>query len=479
LYFFNRLRGMKWSTAGAWALVLIGVISWFDSHAQRFACIGDFGLAGTPERDVATLVAGWNPEFIITMGDNNYEWGEAGTIDQNIGQYYHNYIYPYAGSYGAASPGSTNRFFPCLGNHDWATANAQGYLNFFALPGNERYYEFTRGNVQFFVVDSDAHEPDGVSSTSAQAQWLQQRLAAATKPWKVVYFHHAPYSSGQYGNIPMMQWPFKAWGASLVMAGHNHHYERLVVDGLPYIVNGLGGRSLYGIGQPGPYTQALYAADYGAMLLNASANSLSMQFYTRSGQLIDSHTLLRGAPLPVTLTAFQARRQGAAAVLSWSTAQEQHSRGFGVEVSVDGLSYQQIGFVPSPTSSSTTPRRYAFTDETPGKLGLRYYRLRQDDEQGPPAYFGPVPVQFEALPVALSTYPNPFEQELAVDITAATAGTATLTLTDDLGRVVWQAEQPVLPGPNHLVVLPRLAPGLYLATVQVNGQRRVQRLARR
>ncbi|WP_165903652.1 metallophosphoesterase family protein [Hymenobacter gummosus] len=470
---------MKWSTAAVCGLMMVSGGGGFAARAQRFACIGDFGLAGAPEREVATMVAGWNPEFIITMGDNNYEWGEASTIDQNIGQYYHQFIYPYSGGYGAASPGHENRFFPCLGNHDWATANAQGYLSFFALPGNERYYDFVRGNVHFFVLDSDAHEPDGVSSTSAQAQWLQQRLAASTKPWKIVYFHHAPYSSGQYGNIATMQWPFKAWGASLVMAGHNHHYERLTVDGLPYIVNGLGGRSLYGIGQPGPYTQALYAADYGAMLLNASATTLSMQFYTRTGQLIDAHTLLRAAPLPVTLTALAARREGAAAVLTWTTAQEQHCRGFGVEVSADGRSFREIGFVASPTPTSTTPRRYSFTDAAPGKLGLRYYRLRQDDEQGPPAYFGPVPVRFEALPLALSTYPNPFEQELAVDITAAGAATATLTLTDDLGRVVWQAEQPVQPGPNHLVLLPRLAAGLYLATVQVGGQRLQQRLARR
>src|SRR5262245_59291227 len=83
----------------------------------RFAVIGDFGLAGQPEADVANLVKNWNPSFILTIGDNNYELGEASTIDANIGQYYHDYISPYTGSYGSGSA-SGNRFFPTLGNHD-------------------------------------------------------------------------------------------------------------------------------------------------------------------------------------------------------------------------------------------------------------------------------------------------------------------------------------------------------------------------
>ena len=61
-----------------------------------FAVIGDFGLAGNNELEVANLVKSWNPDFIITTGDNNYELGESSTIDANIGQYYHDYIYPYS-----------------------------------------------------------------------------------------------------------------------------------------------------------------------------------------------------------------------------------------------------------------------------------------------------------------------------------------------------------------------------------------------
>ena len=74
-------------------LVLLGLAR-APAHAQsvRFAVIGDYGGATQAELDVANMVHRWNPAFIITVGDNNYEYGEASTIDQNIGQYYHDYI---------------------------------------------------------------------------------------------------------------------------------------------------------------------------------------------------------------------------------------------------------------------------------------------------------------------------------------------------------------------------------------------------
>jgi hypothetical protein len=260
--------------------------------AQRFAAIGDYGFAGDAERDVARLVKSWNPEFIITLGDNNYDSGEARTIDANIGQYYHDFISPYAGTYGPGAP--ENRFFPSLGNHDIYTRHGRAYLDYFALPGKERYYEFVRGQVHFFVLNSNPFESDGIRATSRQARWLREQMAASTSPWKVVYFHHAAYSSGSHGSDEALRWPFKEWGASLVLAGHDHHYERLIVDGLTYCVNGLGGRSLYGLTTPVEGSQVRFNADYGAQLFDASADSLRLQFYTRAGQLIDSFTLRPG-----------------------------------------------------------------------------------------------------------------------------------------------------------------------------------------
>jgi hypothetical protein len=251
--------------------------------------VGDYGVDTADEGDVAALIESWNPEFVLTTGDNNYPDGAANTIDANIGQYYSDFIFPYSGAYGSSA--TTNRFFPSLGNHDWVTAGAAPYLDYFTLPGNERYYRFTWGPVEFFAIDSDINEPDGTSAASVQGAWLQSALASSTADWQVVYFHHPAYSSGTHGSSPYMRWPFAAWGADAVLAGHDHVYERLTIDGIPYFVNGLGGQTIYSFGTPLSGSQARYSSDFGAMRVEATPGWLRFEFYARSGALIDSFLL--------------------------------------------------------------------------------------------------------------------------------------------------------------------------------------------
>lgn len=261
-----------------------------EPEVVRFAVIGDYGLAGDPLARVADLVKSWQPDFIVTTGDNNYPSGAAETIDENIGQYFHEYIYPYTGSYGAGA--EINRFFPILGNHDVDTADGQAYFDYFTLPGNERYYDFTWGAVHFFALNSDWREPDGIGRSSVQAAWLQEGLAASTSPWKLVFLHTPPYSSAIQGSHAAVQWPFKEWGATAVLAGHDHVYERLEVDGLPYITNGLGGGPRYEFTQNIlPESKVRYRDSRGAMLVEASQTSLWFRFITVDGVEIDSYLL--------------------------------------------------------------------------------------------------------------------------------------------------------------------------------------------
>jgi len=261
----------------------------------RFAVIGDYGLAGDNERDVANQVISWVPDFIITTGDNNYPDGEASTIDVNIGQYYHAYIAPYPGDYGSGA--ETNRFFPTLGNHDQRAINCSDggctgpYFDYFSLPGNERYYDFVWGPVHFFAINSVAEEPDGRTNGSNQANWLQSKLAASTATWKLVYMHHPPFSSGPHGPETDLQWDYQNWGASAVLAGHDHTYERILINEFPYFVNGLGGKSIYGFGTPVSGSQVRYNGDYGALLVEADQSQITFQFITQGGDIIDTHTL--------------------------------------------------------------------------------------------------------------------------------------------------------------------------------------------
>lgn len=275
-----------------------------SATSVRFAVIGDYGLAGPAELDVANVVKSWNPDFIITVGDNNYQLGAQTTIDANIGQYYSAYIYPYTGTYGTSS--APNRFFPTLGNHDWYTSGATPYRNYFTLPNNERYYDFVRGPVHFFALDSDSNEPDGRTSLSTQASWLRYKMLTACEQYKIVYLHHAPYSSAKHGSNTTLQWNYASWGATAVLAGHDHTYERIIQNGIPYFVNGLGGADIYTFTTPIAGSVVRYDDDWGAMRVDADDASITFSFINRSGTLIDTQTISATAitcisPIPIFL----------------------------------------------------------------------------------------------------------------------------------------------------------------------------------
>ncbi|MGA9398226.1 MAG: metallophosphoesterase [Anaerolineaceae bacterium] len=262
----------------------------------RFAVIGDYGIAGDDLRQVANMVVSWTPDLIITTGDNNYPEGSPDTIDENIGQYFHEFIASYRGDFGTGA--DINRFFPSLGNHDWITSHAQPYLDYFTLPGNERYYDFIRGDVHFFALDSDTQEPDGVGRSSKQAQWLQTSLAVSTSPWNVVFTHYPPYSSGYHGSTDWMLWPYKQWGASIVLAGHDHDYERLIVDDFPYLVIGLSGNGSYPFVVPLPGSQLRHSYDQCAILAVATAKYLGFELICVPDILVDSFMLQKTIQQP-------------------------------------------------------------------------------------------------------------------------------------------------------------------------------------
>lgn len=262
-------------------------------NSIRFAVIGDFGTVNYFSQRVADMVTSWIPDFIVTVGDNNYPSGEEETIDENIGQLYGNYIGNYDGDYGDGSV--LNNFYPALGNHDWRTDSGNPYFEYFTLPGNERYYDFIRGSVHFFILDSHRLEPDGTDDESIQAQWLQSVLTASPTPFQVVIAHHPPYSSSIDSEIPHLRWPFAEWGADIVLSGHAHHYERFEHDGIPYIVNGSGGHMpLYEFQDTladGSIVQD--NCNFGAIQVDADDNTMTMRFIsvTVEGYILDQITI--------------------------------------------------------------------------------------------------------------------------------------------------------------------------------------------
>ncbi len=270
----------------------------------QFAVIGDFGDASQAEADVAGMINGWSPDLVITTGDNRY--GNT-TYENTVGQFFCDFLTDVGSGTNCTSGGNspTNAFFPSLGNHDYTDGGGlTQYLNYFSnLPGtgipttgtsgidNRRYYDFIQGPVHFFVIDSQGALTSS-SDMTAQQDWLQTQLDDSTTPWQVVYFHHAAYSSStNHGSTPEMQWPFALWGADAIFQGHDHTYERIIVDNIPYFVSGNGGRSLYGCGSPIAGSSGCLNGDYGAMLVTATDSNINFKSYYRTGALVDEYDL--------------------------------------------------------------------------------------------------------------------------------------------------------------------------------------------
>ena len=88
-----------------------------------------------------------------------------------------------------------------------------------------------------------------------------------------------------------MRWPFEQWGASAVLSGHDHIYERLGVGQIPYFVNGLGGKSLYSYGTILPQSIVRYNSDYGAMLVTCDYKEMTFKFINRQNVVIDTYRI--------------------------------------------------------------------------------------------------------------------------------------------------------------------------------------------
>ena len=264
-----------------------------SADSFTFAVIGDYGLGGNDELQVSDLVKSWNPEFIITTGDNNYPDGDDETFEDNIGYYYGDYIYNYDASIfnrcnGLAFQDKINRFFPSPGNHDDQFFQGLAYYKkYFTLPGNELYYNYSWGDIAFYSLNSTDRD------MTAQRDWLKAELLKSEKAFNIVYFHHSPYSSGDHGNESRMQWDFHSLGVDVVLTGHDHIYSRIdKIDepGLHYIVNGLGGKSIYDCGEnplgTDDFSVTCYDENYGALRGKVDAHRLILEFFAVDDQEI-------------------------------------------------------------------------------------------------------------------------------------------------------------------------------------------------
>jgi tartrate-resistant acid phosphatase type 5 len=256
------------------------------------AHIGSFGSGNSDEADVAALVDSFGASAVIGSGPNAYNSDLAAqNYDDEVGKFYHKYIFPYVGAYGDG--GATNGFWPSPGSTDWSVdGNLSSYLAFFPLPDNRRYYDVCLGPVHLFVLDGDTLEPDGTGENSIQANWLKAKLWLSTAPWKVVVLgDSAPYLT-PWRNVGSPV-ELQIMGANLVLSGFPV-YERSRQNGLDYINNGSGGKTITGTGNTPIAGREYYdETHFGAGRMIATQCSLRYEFIGVDGVLIDALQLTK------------------------------------------------------------------------------------------------------------------------------------------------------------------------------------------
>jgi 3-phytase len=429
------IRGCKWEDLG----LTVDTDYWdprtspFVYTPNTFAVIGDFGSADdNATKWVADMVKSWNPEYVITTGDNSYD---NTSIDDNIGQFYSKFMFPYDGNYPPASP-DKNRFWVSVGNHDYSDGGGiTAQKEYFPYLEPNTYYDIEIGCVHFFMLDSDHFS----SYSGSQKTWFDNAVSNSDSRWRIAVFHEPPYTSGtHYPNTDMMNWPFDANGFNLVFNGHNHNMEHLTVSGqnTNYIVQGAGGRSLYSFGlDPSPATSVWKLSEYGACKVIVTEDNITVEFWTINAT-VPEHSFTLTTPLPVELTNFGGEVLNDKIKLEWRTETEVNNYGFEILRSTSIKEWSVIGFVAGH-GNSNSPRSYSFIDENVIS-GNYAYRLKQIDSDGNYDYSKVINIKF-GLPLVYQlsqNYPNPFNPVTKIKYSLPITGTVQINLYNTLGEQI-------------------------------------------
>ena len=251
----------------------------------RFAVIGDSGTGTTEQYDIAAAMAasrGRLPfEFVIMLGDNVYGgWNRKAVVGK--------FERPYKPLLDAGV-----QFYASLGNHDAGEERSYGGFHM----DEQRYYTFTRSNVDFFALDSNYMD-------RSQLAWLEQALRTSRAPWKIAFFHHPLYSSGgRHGSEKDLRTVLEPllmrYGVQVVFSGHDHVYERVKPQhGITYFVCGSSGELRRGnLDKRSGLTAAGFDLDRTFMLVDVADDALHFQAISRTNTVVDAGQITMAAPV--------------------------------------------------------------------------------------------------------------------------------------------------------------------------------------
>ena len=192
------------------------------------------------------------------------------------------------------------RMRPAVGNHEYMTAAGAPYFSYFGAAAGDPargYYSYNLGAWHVVVLNSNC---DRVSCAagSAQERWLRADLTASGQRCTLAYWHHPLFTSGaNHAGLTAVRPLYRALydaGAEVVLAGHNHQYERFAplapdgaydpARGIRSFVVGTGGGSHYPFGTVTRYSEARNSTAYGFLRLTLRSTSYSWQFVPEPGK---------------------------------------------------------------------------------------------------------------------------------------------------------------------------------------------------
>ncbi len=211
------------------------------------------------------------PGTVAVLGDIVYERGTAAELARC-----------YSPSWGRFR----KRTRPALGNHDYGSGSAAPAIAYFGLP-KQGYYSYELGAWHVVALNSNCWAVGGCGPDSPQERWLRADLAAHPARCTLAYWHHPRFSSGLHGGTTAVTGLWDALadaGADLVLAGHDHHYERFApVNGIRSFVVGTGGRSRYPVLRRTAASQVVDARTNGVLKLTLRASGYSWRFLPVAG----------------------------------------------------------------------------------------------------------------------------------------------------------------------------------------------------